>query len=292
MKITTSYRGRFAPSPSGPLHFGSLVSALASFLQARSKAGEWLLRIEDIDPPREVAGSSELIIRALEAYGLLWDGTIIYQSNRVGIYEDYLQNLHNTGNTFFCNCTRETIKQFAGIYPGTCISRNLNTASNTSIRYKSTEFTTGFVDQLLGETQFKPQDTDRNFVLKRKDGLFAYQLAVVVDDMLQGITEVVRGVDLLDSTPKQIQLFNSFLSPAPNYFHHPLVINSQGQKVSKQNQANPINIENPLPGLIEALQFLGQTLPEDASQASVSELLQWAINHWLPASVPHQQKVL
>jgi len=287
MNSTPLYRGRFAPSPSGPLHFGSLVSALCSFLQARSNQGEWLVRIEDIDPPREVSGASDLILKALEVYGMHWDSEVCYQSQRIGVYEEYLQQLIDTGSSINCDCTRTMIKQSGGIYSGFCIDRKLLPSSNTSIRFKPVSPITSFHDQLLGKVKFSAKEIEQNFVLKRKDGLFAYQLAVVVDDWQQQITEVVRGVDLLDSTPKQLQLFNCFQASPPDYFHHPLVVDRGDLKLSKQNKAEAIIIDNPLPTLVKAIQFLGQELPPSVEYASIEELIRYSIKNWNPASMPN-----
>jgi len=287
MNSTPPYRGRFAPSPSGPLHFGSLVSALCSFLQARSNQGEWLVRIEDIDPPREIAGASDLILQALEVYGLHWDSEVCYQSQRIGIYKEYLQQLIDAGNSINCDCTRAMIKESGGIYSGFCIDRKLVPSANTSTRFKPVSPITSFYDQLLGKVTFSANEIEQNFVLKRKDGLFAYQLAVVIDDWKQGITEVVRGVDLLDSTPKQLQLFQSFQIVPPEFFHHPVVIGRHQLKLSKQNKATAIDLVNPVPTLIKALSFLGQELPENPDHASVEELLDSATKNWNGSLIPN-----
>jgi glutamyl-Q tRNA(Asp) synthetase len=289
MNAINSYRGRFAPSPSGPLHFGSLVSALCSYLQARSNFGHWSVRIEDIDPPREVAGASDLILKALDIYGLHWDGVVCYQSQRLNLYQEYLQQLNNADKTFNCDCTRSLIKQNGGVYLGYCKDRNLPHSANTSIRYKPESEIYDFHDQLQGEVVFPANSIEQNFILKRKDGLFAYQLAVVVDDWLQNITEVVRGLDLLDSTPKQLQLLQSFNAPKPVYFHHPLVVDKSQLKLSKQNKAKAIDLTNPVANLIAGLKFLGQKIPQHADQANVEEILQFAIDNWNPASIPKTQ---
>ncbi len=280
MNSSLKYRGRFAPSPSGPLHFGSLVSALCSFMQARSKQGEWLVRIEDIDPPREIAGASSLILKALDLYGLHWDGEVLYQSQRLSIYQQQLHYLTDSGLTFCCDCTRAMIKQSGGIYSGSCLNKNLSHSAQTSIRFKPKTLINQFHDNLLGQVNLSSNQIEQYFILKRKDGLFAYQLAVVIDDCHQQITEVVRGVDLLDSTPKQIQLMQGFGAQPPDYFHHPLVVDDTALKLSKQNKAEAIDLINPTTTLIQALTFLGQQLPPDADNCTVSELIQWAITHW------------
>lgn len=289
-----TYRGRFAPSPTGPLHFGSLLAALGSYLQARSRYGEWLVRMEDIDPPREVAGAADAILRTLEAYGLYWDGTVLYQSRRSEAYLDAIETLLRTKRAYHCTCSRKAIAEYQSahgrpghIYPGLCRTANNPSRPDAAIRVNIDGTTTiTFTDRLQGEVLQNLRDEVGDFVIRRADGLFAYQLAVVVDDAAQGITEVVRGSDLLDSTPRQIFLQQSLNLPTPHYLHLPVAVNEQGQKLSKQTFAPALDDKNPLPTLITALAFLGQKPTPELAYASVEELLQWATRHWRPNAIP------
>ncbi|TRX52470.1 tRNA glutamyl-Q(34) synthetase GluQRS [Thalassomonas sp. M1454] len=287
----TSYRGRFAPSPSGLLHFGSLVAALASFLQAKSKQGKWLVRIEDIDKPRELIGADKEILKTLEAYGLYWDEEVLYQSNQAELYNEVLNHLQHNQLSYNCHCTRAQIKQSGGVYLGTCKDLNLP-AEGAAIRLKNQFPYTEFIDGLQGKVIVNSGLAKEDFIIHRRDGLFAYQLAVVVDDIYQGITEVVRGCDLLEPTARQLTLFKTLNAHQPNYLHVPLAITEQGYKLSKQNAAPAIDNNNPQPALIQALQFLGQNPEPALMKSSVDEIIQWAISNWQVNSIPKKQEIM
>jgi glutamyl-Q tRNA(Asp) synthetase len=242
-------KGRFAPSPTGPLHFGSLVTAVASYVDARSKGGRWLVRMEDLDTPRIVPGADADILRTLERFGLEWDGAVLYQSTRIDAYRDALEQLRRDSHAYPCSCTRTATA------PCTCTS---------GPRWR-VRFTLG--------------DRDDDFTVLRADGIFAYQLAVVVDDAYQGVTDVVRGADLLDSTPRQIHLQKLLGLPSPTYRHVPVVVNEKGEKLSKQTLAAPLDLKAASDSLTRALLFLGQTVPEEVSRAGLSSALAWAIAH-------------
>jgi glutamyl-Q tRNA(Asp) synthetase len=232
------YRGRFAPSPTGPLHFGSLVAALGSYLDAKAHNGEWLVRIEDLDTPRVVPGAADDILRTLERFGLEWDGPVLYQSSRIEAYEAALHDLRRRGLVFPCGCSR---KDVGDRYGGTCRAGLRGRSDTPSWRFRVNDETVEFVDLRLGLQSQNVADYVGDFVLKRADGPFAYQLAVVVDDAFQGITDVVRGEDLLDSTARQILLQRALGLPQPRYRHLPVVLNDTGQKLSKQTGATALD---------------------------------------------------
>ncbi|HIP75983.1 MAG TPA: tRNA glutamyl-Q(34) synthetase GluQRS [Psychromonas hadalis] len=296
-----NYIGRFAPSPSGALHFGSLVTALASYCQAKSKNGVWQVRIEDIDPPREVEGASEDILQTLQTYGLQWDGDVIYQSQQSDYYQHILGQLKTQQISYYCDCTRKQIKAQGGIYLGTCRDKqqsNLKNNTRFSLRINLNRLeqpVRHFNDQLLGEIKLDEQDCNDDFIIQRKDGLYAYNLAVVLDDIKQGITEIVRGADLINTTGKQQALYfllnkyHLLEEPAciPKYVHIPLVVNALGLKLSKQNHARAIDKENPIPTLLKALDYLGQIAPNNASNRSVKGVVDWAVKNWQLQKVPH-----
>lgn len=281
-KAAPAYRGRFAPSPTGPLHFGSLVSAVASYCQARAMGGEWLLRIEDIDAPREVAGASDEIIQALANFGFQWDGDITYQSQHSEHYLEALESLSEKGLLYPCACSRKEISKISkpGIYPGTCRGGLPAGRQARSWRVWIPSGTIEFNDAILGPCQFAVEQEIGDFILKRADGLFAYQLAVAVDDGLQGITQVVRGNDLLDSTPRQIYLQQVLGYTSPEYAHHPLVIDGHGEKLSKQRQAPALDNRHISADLYRALAFLGHRPPTSLINADKDSLWQWAFENW------------
>ncbi len=285
------YRGRFAPSPSGLLHFGSLIAALASFLQAKSKQGQWLVRIEDIDPPREKLGASDAILKTLDAYGLHWDEQVLYQSKQAEKYRALLKDLNNRQLSYYCQCTRADIKKIGGIYQGHCANLQLN-AEGSATRLRNQHPVLSFNDELQGKVVVKEQLAKEDFIIHRKDGLFAYQLAVVSDDIEQGITQVVRGCDLLEPTARQLTLYSVLNQPPPSYLHVPLAVTSEGFKLSKQNCAPAIDDTNPQPALIAALRFLGQNVPKDIEQGSVEEIIDWAITHWDSKSIPKTTEIV
>lgn len=276
--------GRFAPSPTGPLHFGSLVAAAASWLDARRHGGRWLVRMEDLDPPREIPGAADAILRSLEAFGLTWDGTVLYQSTRYGAYREAVKRLRVSGHAYDCACTRREIAR-AGhpgldgpVYPGTCRDGLPPGRHARAVRLRTEPGTMEFRDRAQGPIR---QDVARavgDFVIRRADGYFAYQLAVVVDDAHQGITHVVRGADLLDSTPRQILLQRVLGLPTPEYLHHPLVLTPEGDKLSKQTHAPPVDDGNPVATLMAALAFLGEPTPPPADVHTPEEILGHALN--------------
>lgn len=293
------YRGRFAPSPTGPLHFGSLVAALGSWLDARSQGGEWLVRMEDIDWPRRVPGAADAILTTLEACGLEWDGEVLYQSRRTEVYTAAFERLGATGRLFPCGCTRREIADSAlpsthafdaapgeKVYPGTCRNGLAPGRVPRSWRVNVSHTVAAFDDLIQGRIEQDLEADIGDFVVKRADGLFAYQLAVVVDDNEQGITDVVRGADLLDSTPRQIHLQQLLGLPALRYAHLPVAVNAQGEKLSKQTYATPISERRAAEALNSALAFLGQAPPAGLVGADAAEILGWARAHWNVKAVP------
>lgn len=276
-----SYIGRFAPSPTGPLHFGSLLAALASFLDARAHQGEWLLRIEDLDPPREQAGVKDQFPDILEAFGLYWDGELSFQSERLDHYQDALQQLINQHHAYYCNCSRKQIIERCDniVYDRHCLNNPPKDQQGCAVRVKSMDSLISFRDMIQGPMAYNLNSTG-DFVVFRRDGLFAYQLAVVVDDYLQGITHVVRGSDLLDETARQIHLQQLLGYPTPSYAHIPVATNDQGQKLSKQTFAKALNLADPEQELLKALHFLNLQPPKDLSSKSRHEILNWAIEEW------------
>ncbi len=282
-----NYVGRFAPSPSGDLHFGSLVAALGSYLQARAQGGSWLVRIEDIDPPREVAGAAARILAVLDHYGLHWDGPIVYQSQRHEAYCATLDGLEQQGLSYYCTCTRSRVQQIGGFYDGHCRDRHLP-ANDAAIRLRQTQPVYTFYDKLLGELPVEPALAAEDFIICRRDGLFAYNLAVVVDDAFQGVNEVVRGADLIESTVRQIALYQHLQQPIPGYLHLPLALNNEGNKLSKQNHVMPLPDGDPRPVLVDALKFLRQPLPESWQDLDLPLLLRFSVEHWTLASIPRQ----
>ena len=277
------YTGRFAPSPTGPLHFGSLVAALASWLDARAAGGAWLLRMEDLDKPRETAGAADAILRQLEALGLEWDGPVLYQSTRTARYLEALEALEQRGATYPCGCTRSEIADSAlaidgaRVYPGTCRSGLAPGRHARATRVRTVAAPIRFVDRLQGEIVQSVEREVGDFVLRRADGLVAYQLAVVVDDADQGVTDVVRGADLLDSTARQIWLQRLLGYPTPRYLHLPVAVTAGGEKLSKQTGAQPVDAANSLRELARALAFLGQAVPD---AATTENMLQEALERW------------
>ena len=276
--------GRFAPTPSGPLHFGSLLAALASWLDVRSQGGRWLLRIEDIDPPRCPPGISDTIIQQLDAFGLYHDGTVEYQHDHDSDYQMALDALVNGGMAYPCSCSRKEWQHFS-VYPGWCRHGPLHSERDVAWRLRTDIGVPDICwqDRRLGHQRWSlPALGD--VVLKRRDGLWAYQLAVVVDDARQGITDIVRGADLLDNTPWQIRLQQALGYPTPRYLHLPLVVAANGQKLSKQNMAPALPLQDHAvrPLLHEALTLLGQSPEQALRHAPVSNQLSAAINSWRP----------
>ncbi|WP_028772079.1 tRNA glutamyl-Q(34) synthetase GluQRS [Shewanella waksmanii] len=284
-----AYIGRFAPSPSGPLHFGSLIAALGSFLRAKSQQGKWLVRIEDIDPPREVAGAADGILRTLESYGLHWDDSVFYQSLRLDAYQHQLDVLLNHDLAYYCQCTRKQIQAMGGLYDGRCGQRN-TAHSHGAIRVRNQTQSDHFDDRHMGMIRVDNHFAKEDFIIKRRDGLYAYQLAVVMDDIEQGVTEVVRGCDLLTSTVRQIDLFTLFDKPVPSWLHLPLLCAEPGRKLSKQNHAPAIDNHAPQASINAALQVLGQ--PPVDTHSDVTVMLQQAVAQFNLAAVPKQQEIV
>ena len=285
------YRGRFAPSPTGPLHFGSLIAAVGSYLDARHHGGEWLLRIEDLDPPREVPGAADAILRTLEGFGMQWDGPVVYQSRRGAIYAGALEELGRMGLLFGCACTRKeiadsAIRSEAGlVYPGTCRDGLPPGRRARALRVRTEQRRVELVDRLQGKLQQQLDLEVGDFIIRRADGLVAYQLAVVVDDAEQQITHVVRGADLLDSTPRQLYLQQLLELPTPSYMHLPVAVDATTEKLSKQTFARDVIADRDNAVLLDVLRFLNQRLPESPLDASREELWRWAIAHWDPGRV-------
>lgn len=276
---TPHYIGRFAPSPSGELHFGSLIAALGSYLQARSKQGQWLVRIEDIDPPREVPGAAATILRQLEHYGLEWDGEVLWQSQRHEAYRAALSWLHQQGLSYYCTCTRSRIQQIGGFYDGHC--RTLNHGpNNAALRFMQHHPVLSFEDKLHGTLIADEQLAREDFIIHRRDGLFAYNLAVVVDDNYQGVSEIVRGADLIEPTVRQISLYQQFGWTVPDYVHLPLVLNENGAKLSKQNHAPALPQGDPRPVIHAALAFLNQPEIAHWQDLTLNELFHQAVQTW------------
>ncbi len=287
-----SYRGRFAPSPTGPLHFGSLVAAVGSYLDARHAGGEWLLRIEDLDTPREVPGSADQIIATLDAFGFQWSGAILRQSSRRDAYEAATQQLINIGRAFHCSCTRSELQAVqtnsqAGMldsdelrYPGWCRSGPREPSRKTAVRLFVTRGETAVLDCIQGRLLVDVSAEVGDFVIRRRDQLHAYQLAVVVDDAFQGVTAIVRGADLLHSTPRQTILQQMLALPTPMYAHLPVATDANGIKLSKSAGAAAIDIARPTEELWRALEFLQQMPPPELRRAGLATLWDWAIQHW------------
>lgn len=279
------YRGRFAPSPTGLLHFGSLVAAVGSWLRARHAGGRWLLRMEDIDPPREVPGSAAAILAALPAFGLLADEPVLHQSQRRAAYDDAFARLRDIGAVFPCWCSRSELATSGLHRDGHCASPP-DPSREPAWRLRTPDIEVSFDDALQGPQRQNLREAAGDFVIRRVEGLYSYQLACVVDDAHQGITEVVRGCDLLDSTPRQIHLQHLLGLPTPGYLHLPLVLDTQGHKLSKSTQALPVDPDDPLPALRRALDFLGQPAPADAANAS--EILATALHRFDPSRMPQR----
>ncbi|QBY06187.1 tRNA glutamyl-Q(34) synthetase GluQRS [Thalassotalea sp. HSM 43] len=284
------YRGRFAPSPSGLLHFGSLIAALGSYLQAKSQHGQWLLRIEDIDKPREMPGADTQILNTLEAYGLHWDEDVLYQSKQAPLYDAVMDELLANHMSYYCRCSRAEIKALGGIYQGHCKHRNYD-KQQSALRLINQHPVDDFVDGVQGLVKVDSGLSHEDFIIHRRDGLYAYQLAVVVDDIYQGITEVVRGCDLLEPTARQITLYKTFGKPLPSYVHLPLAVTEQGYKLSKQNAAPAIDNNRPQPALIAALEFLGQQPDAHLIDATVEQVIDWALQHWQLNKVPKLKEI-
>lgn len=282
----THYRGRFAPSPTGELHAGSLASALASYLDAKSNNGQWLVRMEDLDPPREVPGAADAILSALKAHGLESDEQAMWQSHRHLAYQNLIDQLLDSGHAYYCTCSRSELRASGGIYTGRCRGTNRQPTKEAAIRVYVADECIRLEDTIQGTYCQNPATSFGDFVLRRKDLLYAYQLAVVADDAEQRITHVVRGSDLLESTPRQIYLQRLLSYPTPHYAHIPVITNTLGQKLSKQTFASPLVNANATDNLLAALAFLQQPPPPKDIRGAVRDILDWAIRHWQISAIP------
>ncbi|MGF1696682.1 tRNA glutamyl-Q(34) synthetase GluQRS [Vibrio lamellibrachiae] len=282
-----NYVGRFAPSPSGPLHFGSLVAALGSYFQAKSQHGKWLVRIEDLDPPREMPGASDLILATLEAYHLHWDGEVVYQSQRHQLYQDQIEQWLLSKEAYYCQCTRKQIKQSGGFYLGTCRGATISSNEPCSVRFKVPQAIAHFIDQKHGRIAIPQALADEDFIIKRRDGLYAYNLAVVLDDIDQEVTEVVRGADLIEPTGRQINLYHAMKKPEVSYVHLPLALDDNGNKLSKQNHAPALNNEEPIKTLLAAMTFLGFDIDTHIACAKLDEIITWGCQNWSLQQLPN-----
>jgi len=295
VEVPRRYRGRFAPSPSGPLHFGSLVAAVASWLEARTSNGEWLLRIEDLDRPREKPGAADDILASLDRLGLHWDGAVLRQSTRLDAYRAALDRLAADGLLRICTCTRAALAALPEnqrldmgdelFHPPQCLPAAGTPAAGAALRFRVPDRVVEFVDRVQGLQIVNVARCVGDFVLKRRDGLFAYQLAVVVDDAEQGILDIVRGADLLSSTPRQILLQQALGLPLLTYMHVPLAVGRDGLKLSKSGDAPGLMLAAPARQAIAALEFLGQEPPAELARGGVAAVWDWAITHWHPERI-------
>jgi glutamyl-Q tRNA(Asp) synthetase len=288
MSSPPSYIGRFAPTPSGYLHFGSLIAALASYLDARAAGGRWLLRMEDLDPPREMPGAQAAILQALEAYGFEWDGALIRQSERLALYNDVIDQLRQDGHAYACNCSRKQLQPFAGMYPGFCREAGRDT-TDAAIRLRVAERDYVFTDRVQGPFRQHLGREVGDVVIRRRDGLIAYQLAVVLDDAWQGVTDIVRGADLLDSTPRQLFLQELLGLPQPRYLHVPLIIQPDGHKLGKRYRSPPLQPAEATPLLLRALRALGQPTAPELDDALPGEVLICAAARWDADLIPRSR---
>lgn len=291
----THYVGRFAPTPSGPLHAGSLVAALGSYLDARAHGGQWLLRIDDLDATRIVPAAESTIYRQLEAHGLLWDGTPYRQSEHIETYEAALEALTGQGLIYGCRCTRAELKEHASadgevVYPGTC--RNaMHSGTDCALRFQVSRAGLTLEDDIQGKLHCLPEQALGDFVVRRKDGLVAYQLACAVDEAAMDITDVLRGVDLLASTFRQRLLMQALALNSPQYAHLPLMRDAEGRKLSKQNHAIALDLDTASTNLVLALRALGQPAVAGGERMPVAELLHHAVAAWRREAVPRDRNV-
>ena len=292
--VSSLYRGRFAPSPTGPLHFGSLVTATGSYLDARANRGEWLLRIEDIDMPRTVPGAADSILRTLEGFGFEWDGEMVFQSQRLDAYQNALASLQSAGKVYPCSCSRSEIAAVTNrraidgglLYPGTCRSGRNDHSATPAWRLQAPDREFVFHDRIQGKLRQNLAREVGDFVLRRSDGWYVYQLAVVVDDAEQNINHIVRGADLLDSTARQLWCQECLGLPCPIYAHLPVAVNPAGEKLSKQTHAAPADPRQGVALLARCMNFLGHAVPGELQGTSLADFWRWAITTWSIAKVP------
>lgn len=285
-----NYTGRFAPTPSGPLHFGSIVAALGSYLQAKSNQGKWLVRIDDVDLARSVSGADKIILEQLESLGLYWDEEIVYQSQRFELYQSALEKLQSLNCTYACACSRKIID--GNIYPGTCRNGIKPGETARSIRIRTDDNETGIVDLLQGSYTQRLESEIGDFIIKRADDFFAYHLATVVDDAEQNITEIVRGIDLLESTPRQVYLQRKLNLFTPSYLHLPIAIDKSGKKISKSAGMGTTSSNKPNEILFKASSFLGMKPPERLKSDNIESILAWAIESWKPEILPREKEIM
>lgn len=277
--------GRFAPSPSGELHFGSLVAALGSYLSAKAQNGRWLVRIDDLDPPREMPGAAHTILTQLEHYGLHWDGSVLWQSKRQQAYHQIAQQLIANSQAYFCDCSRKRVQQLGGYYDGYCRHRQCQ-SSGSALRLFQHQPITHFFDRIHGQITCDSRLASEDYIIKRRDGLYAYNLAVVIDDHFQGVTEIVRGADLIEPSVRQISLYKLLQWPIPDYLHLPVIMTDPINKLSKQNHAPALPHHDPRPLITLALRQLGQRCPVGWPDLTLEQLLKTAILNWDPKNVP------
>lgn len=276
-----NYRGRFAPSPTGPLHFGSLVAALASYLDARAHQGQWLVRVEDLDPLREPPGAADAILASLEAHGLYWDEGVRFQSQRHAAYEAVLERWRAEGRTYPCACSRKELQAHDGEHPRDCRNNpDWEQTAPHALRFRMEPGEGSWRDRLLGDQPYRLHGARDDIVVRRKEGFYAYHLAVVVDDIDQGINAIVRGQDLLELTPIHLRLYEALQSPPPSYLHIPLVYNDRGQKLSKQTGAPALDDSRASANIAQAMTALNRPLPASLAEAPVREQLEWGIGNW------------
>ncbi|SJM89722.1 Glutamyl-Q tRNA(Asp) synthetase [Crenothrix polyspora] len=292
------YIGRFAPSPTGSLHLGSLYTALASFLDAKAQQGLWLLRIDDLDTPRNAAGSVDSILKTLDALALQWDSSVYFQSDNLDVYHDVLAILQRDKRIYPCTCSRKTIAanltenaSIDVVYPNTCRNNRFPCSAPHALRIKTDGRVISFDDRLQGVVSHHLATQHGDFILKRKDHIIAYQFAVVIDDDRQGVNHVVRGMDLLDSTPKQIYVQQVLGLNTPNYLHVPIITDDKGFKLSKQTGAQSVELKTPTQVIFKLLDLLKQHPPAELYNAPTTELINWAIAHWDPSVLKNSRAI-
>jgi len=282
------YKGRFAPSPTGELHFGSLLAAISSYLEAKKHNGQWIIRMEDLDQPRTVVGSADSILQTLDTFGFEWDGEVVFQSQRSALYEEYLQELISEHLIYRCDCSRNKLKESKSfpVYDGFCRNKNNEIPAPYALRCKTPNTRLSFTDQIQGNHSVDLNQQCGDFIVRRRDQLFAYQLAVICDDSEQAITDIVRGADLLTATPIQIYLQQQLQLAEPVYSHIPVAMHQQGRKLSKSHQDLAIFKHTPTAIMTQALSFLGQSPPGDLAKTDINGFWHWAINNWDLNKIP------
>ena len=289
--VMLPYVGRFAPSPSGPLHFGSLVCALVSFLHARQANGQWLLRIEDVDTTRVKADADKMILSQLISHGMRWDGDVTYQTNRQNEYHKTVNRLHKRQLIYACSCTRQAIRSKGKYYTGACRKLHLP-FKNNALRLINTSHNYGYHDLHLGDVFVEPLFCNEDMSIQRRDGLFTYNLAVVVDDIEQQVTHIVRGADLIDTTLQQLYIYKMLDEKSPKYFHLPVICFESGKKLSKQNHAIAIENKRAVKNLVDAFAVIGLSNLSLSEKMTVDDLINWALNNWSPNLLAKRREIL